>query len=732
MTPEIRLTSGDDYFEFTEGMQWTNVFGEAGNDTFVFVGTGGQVIGGPGNDTIENRLVEQWWWYDVAYWNSPNPVRIDLSLGRAEDGWGGVDTLINITKVSFGGRDGDVALGSSKNDVFNLGGFYQPGRLYVDGRDGVDTVRIWSYALDDFQVRVSVDAKTVVLSKNGYVATLDNIEALQFDDRGQDRQTYRVVDLIDTSRVGEQTLVAPGSTGWSGKPGSPASLTYSFMLEPPSYGGLEAGASFESPKTNYQNAVRSILGELSQQTGLRFEEVPDSSASYGQLRFGASQQSQTKGYAFIPGQANKELAGDVWLDIETTQLLQPGQEGWAALLHEIGHALGLDHPLAESNSVSGRPMLVSKWNHQGFTVMSETVGPSGLWPQWFGALDLQALQYLYGNVSNTSGTKAQLVALNDVVGGAAMTVVLQGEGENVLDASKTSVGALLDLRPGYVSSVGVNTQGVALGNLTLDFNSKVTQAVGSPYDDVFIGNNLDNIFWTGLGNDQIDGREGKDTVVIPGSIQQYSVTAAYKAGTFYIDSLDGESGSKQVSNVEVIRFDDAQISLPSLVRSSATKLPPPTENASLQTLDLLQFSALPTPTWASSPSGPNGSTGDLSQARFSAASMITVAFGADSIRPFLDIGMSFYGNGMSHAEVAKLIADNQIIESLLGSPENGAWISHVYKNVVGTPPGPAVQADFVQLLSSNQFSRAGLLELAAGLTPFVEQQASLVGFSLLQ
>jgi len=87
---------------------------------------------------------------------------------------------------------------------------------------------------------------------------------------------------------------------------------------------------------------------------------------------------------------------------------------------------------------------------------------------------------------------------------------------------------------------------------------------------------------------------------------------------------------------------------------------------------------------------------------------------------------------MRHAEVAKLIADNQIIESLLGSPENGAWINHVYKNVVGTPPGPDVQADFVQLLSSNQFSRAGLLELAAGLTPFVEQQASLVGFSLIQ
>jgi hypothetical protein len=260
----------------------------------------------------------------------------------------------------------------------------------------------------------------------------------------------------------------------------------------------------------------------------------------------------------------------------------------------------------------------------------------------------------------------------------------------------------------------------------------VQKAVGSSHDDVFIGNNLDNFFWVGLGNDHVEGAGGLNTVVLPGSVSQYSISAAVKPNAFFIDALDGVSGSKQVSNVQTLRFDDAQVSLPSMAKVSATPLAPPLPGAGLQTLNLLEFAALPTPSWASNPNVPNGPGADLSQARFSAASMITVAFGADSIKPFLDIGMSFYSNGMRHAEVAKLIADNQIIESLLGSPENGAWINHVYKNVVGTPPGPDVQADFVQLLSSNQFSRAGLLELAAGLTPFVEQQASLVGFSLIQ
>ena len=272
MTPEIRLTSGDDYFEFTEGMQWTHVFGEAGNDTIVFISSGGIAIGGPGNDVIEVRPTQRG--YEVAYWDSPKAVTIDLSQGRAEDGWGGIDTLINVTRVALPGRDGDSAIGSEQNDWFSIN-FGRSGNAFIDGKGGIDIARSWPYAIDDVSISVSVDAKNVTLSKDGYLIRLQNIEVLEFEDQGQDRQTYRVVDLIDTSRVGEQTLLTPGSTGWSSKPGSPAGLTYSFMLEPPSYGGLEAGASFESPKTDYQNAVRSILGELSQQTGLRFEEVPD-------------------------------------------------------------------------------------------------------------------------------------------------------------------------------------------------------------------------------------------------------------------------------------------------------------------------------------------------------------------------------------------------------------------------------------------------------------------------
>ena len=77
-------------------------------------------------------------------------------------------------------------------------------------------------------------------------------------------------------------------------------------------------------------------------TNLSFTEVAESGNNAGQMRFGVSQQAATKGVSWLPNQSGAgDNAGDVWMDVDSMRGIAVGSEGYQALLHEIGHALGL-------------------------------------------------------------------------------------------------------------------------------------------------------------------------------------------------------------------------------------------------------------------------------------------------------------------------------------------------------------------------------------------------------
>jgi len=394
---DIYLTSGDDNYEHAIGKDYCNIYALAGNDKIVLHGNG-WVIGGAGNDIITNDVFD-WISGGVAYWDSPNAVYIDLEAGYALDGYGTRDTLVNFRSTAIPGKDGDVVLGTSKSDEVWLNVFWKnrpAGSATVDLRDGVDRVNIHlQIPKENFQIDVSLDGKTVFLSAENYKVKLLNVETLMFrrEINGQYiDETIRFADLIDFTKVGAATLIGSKSDAWSMTPGK--ALTYSFMNAAPAYGGSEGGTGFTAPTAAYKDAVKSIFDRLSLETGLLFSEVTDSATSYGQLRFGANQQTATKGYSYIPGQIKDDRAGDVWLDLETLQVMGKGQEGWQVLLHEIGHALGLSHPHAESE-ITTETKLLNAWNDNSYTVMSENQTASKLWQSWFGALDIQAVDNFY-------------------------------------------------------------------------------------------------------------------------------------------------------------------------------------------------------------------------------------------------------------------------------------------------------------------------------------------------
>jgi hypothetical protein len=125
-------TSGPDTInQVTLGLpDWTVIYGGAADDMITLAI--GSALGEQGNDTIIGTSQ----WSTAVYWDSPAGVTVNLATGTAQDGWGGVDTLVDIHIVQLPGLDNTV-IGSSGNDTVWLAGW---GNSTVDGGGGNDTV----------------------------------------------------------------------------------------------------------------------------------------------------------------------------------------------------------------------------------------------------------------------------------------------------------------------------------------------------------------------------------------------------------------------------------------------------------------------------------------------------------------------------------------------------------------------------------------------------------------
>jgi Ca2+-binding RTX toxin-like protein len=338
-------------------------------------------------------------------------------------------------------------------------------------------------------------------------------------------------------------------------------LTYSF----PTSGSNYSGSGFDSNGVSLyhtdlgaqqQAAARAAFAQLAAATGLTFTEITETDTVHANIRISqTADQDDGSAYGNFPSDT-KGLAGDIWFG-RTSQpyydLAYMGTWGFATMMHEIGHTMGLKHGHQDYTNTDlsfyfgtaprfGTQSLTPDRDGQAWSLMTYTPAPftnsnfAGEkinQPQTYMQYDLAALQYLYGanyntNSGNTVYTFSQTTGEMSVdgvgqgtpAGNKIFRTIWDGGGNDTIDVSNYTTGVTIDLRPGEFSTFDQaqlannlayqNLTNLAPGNIAMsllynnDGRSLIENAKGGVGNDIFIGNTANNI---------LDGGAGSDTVI---------------------------------------------------------------------------------------------------------------------------------------------------------------------------------------------------------------------------
>ena len=372
-------------------------------------------------------------------------------------------------------------------------------------------------------------------------------------------------------------------------------LTYSFPTSGSNYNGSGYDTNGVSLYhidlgTQQQAAAQASFAQLSAATGLTFTQITDTDTVHANIRISQSADNDVaSAYGNFPSDT-RGLSGDIWFG-RTSQpyydLAVKGTWGYATMMHEIGHTMGLKHGHQDYTNSDlsfyfggapryGTQSLTPDRDGQAWSLMTYTPAPgTGGFagekinqPQTYMQYDLAALQYMYGanyttNAGDSVYTFSQTTGemfINGVGQGAPsgnkiFLTVWDGGGNDTIDASNYSNGITVDLRPGEFSTFDQSQlanslayQGLtslAPGNIAMsllynnDTRSLIENVKGGAGNDVLVGNVANNI---------LDGGAGSDAVIFTNTT---GVTVTLNdTGADVIVSHDGETDT--LRNIENI------------------------------------------------------------------------------------------------------------------------------------------------------------------------------------
>ena len=250
-------------------------------------------------------------------------------------------------------------------------------------------------------------------------------------------------------------------------------------------------------------------------------------------------------WSYYPA-AGPQEGGDAWLSDIVYDFTAPYPGGFARLtiLHELGHALGLEHA-HETGSFGKVP---ADYDAMEYTIMSYRSYPDApasyyvnetwSYAQSYMMLDIAALQQLYGAdfSTNSDDTRylwtpgsGQTLVNGDVAirpaGNRIFATIWDGGGTDTYVLKDYDTDLTVDLAPG-AASVFSRAQLAWLGegpraagniyNALLyqgDTRSLIENAVGGSGDDSLTGNQADNRLIGNAGDDMLAGLTGSDTLL---------------------------------------------------------------------------------------------------------------------------------------------------------------------------------------------------------------------------
>jgi serralysin len=278
-------------------------------------------------------------------------------------------------------------------------------------------------------------------------------------------------------------------------------------------------------------AVRDIQARWAAVADIRFVEVRDSSTEAGDIRWSNTENLWLETAEVADFAVPAAEGGDIWIGPHYEDFLLPiaGQYGHLTLLHELGHALGLNHPHhadPAAPAVPGEDQLkYSVMSYLSYANAPRTGYTTDYFPVGPMINDIQAMQFLYGaNTHWRAGDTIYQWAPDQVV----FETLWDAGGRDTLSAEGQTQACLLNLNSGEWSWIGpafYNGSDYVRDCLTIAHGAVIENAVGSDHDDWLIGNGIDNVLDGGAGSDLLAGGAGNDTYRVDRSrdqVREYS------------------------------------------------------------------------------------------------------------------------------------------------------------------------------------------------------------------